>query len=103
MFNAKMMTKIVVGSSMLAIALGGCSYGDAALGFAEGKVEQAINLKQRQSDLEAKAAIRVPCIITVGAARRVLTEEERSALSTLCGPSTSGSQALKKLMKARDQ
>lgn len=67
------------------LALSGCGTAGAALGYAEGNVDQAIELKRKQSEVEARAVINVPCAMTVGAFHRELTQREQTAVAELCG------------------
>lgn len=71
---------------ILAAGLSACSTTDVALGYAEGRVTQAVEQKQRISDLEAEAVLHAPCLMTVGAWHRLRVEKMRKAVALLCNP-----------------
>lgn len=67
-----------------AILLTGCSWTAASTGVLEEKSISAIETKKRLSDLEARIAMNGPCLMTVGAYHRVLTDVEKRAVDWLC-------------------
>lgn len=81
------MNKWYIPVVFLALFLGasGCSWTAATTGVLEEKSVAAIENKKRLSDLEARVAVKGPCIMTIGAYHRVLTDLEQRAVDLLCG------------------
>ena len=73
---------LLLGSALL---LSACAAGDAAVGFAEGRADTAINQAQRLKNVEAKSVRSLLCIMSVGSYYRELTAREQAAVSVLCG------------------
>lgn len=70
--------------------LSGCGYARQATAYAEGNVDEAIQLKRRQSDVEARAVLNFPCVTTVGAYFRELNDREKLGVALICSdPSVS--------------
>jgi Mn2+/Fe2+ NRAMP family transporter len=64
--------------------LSGCGYARQATAFAEGNVNEAIQIKRRQSDVEARAVVNMPCITTVGSFFRELNDREKLGVALIC-------------------
>lgn len=71
--------------ALLGLSLGGCQAAGQAVAYAEGNVDDAIRLKQKQSNVEARAILNVPCAMTIGAYHRELSAREQAAVAELCG------------------
>lgn len=80
----------VVLAVIAAGGLSGCGYARQATAYAEGNVDEAIQLKRRQSDVEARAVVNMPCVTSVGAYFRELDDREKLGVALICSdPSVS--------------
>jgi hypothetical protein len=75
------------------LVLAGCTLGQQAF------VDESIQRKRAYSDTEANVLKNAPCAMTVGGFNRVLSQDERDAVMTLCG-GAGGNISLDDLVKA---